>query len=591
MERLSHRGPDGRDVLLTRQVAMGHWHFWTTPEEVQERQPLEMAGLPFKIVLDGRLDNRSELIAELGLSTERGNRLSDAALILHSYERWGTQCLEHFIGPFALVLWDERAGELLCGRDALGDRTLFYSFKGTRMVVASEPWAVIGAGDYSIEFDDRAIAYYFALRVPEDGQTFFKNILELLPAHEIVVHATGERQWRYWQPGPSKREKDKSDREYAEEFRDILMESVRCRIRATTPVGVLMSGGLDSTSVACLAARMIAPTPLATISYVFDELTDCDERQYINSVKEKWNARSIQIACDEAWPFKDWPNWPLNPNQPDWNVYRQLKEHAYQSAHGEGLRVLLTGEFGDQLYSAERDFLADLIADGRLMDAGRELSQHIRYAGLRWTWERGYLQQVGRRMLNRIPGRSHLHGRRNPSPTWLTPFSTGNLSRPGYEQDPQIENKNGMLELLGAMICAGETIYASRCAVEQRYPYRDRRLVEYVLSLPAYQLYYRGYIKYVLRTAMQDILPQMIRTRTQPNRLLSLFFRGKERENNVLEACFQEPGSEWSRFVRADWLKEHWNVVYPPEQDGPQAVVPWLCISFETWYKTVNVRT
>jgi len=98
-----------------------------------------------------------------------------------------------------------------------------------------------------------------------------------------------------------------------------------------------------------------------------------------------------------------------------------------------------------------------------------------------------------------------------------------------------------MLELLGAMICAGETIYASRCALEQRYPYRDRRLVEYVLSLPAYQLYYRGYIKYVLRTAMQDILPQMIRTRTQPNRLLSLFFRGRNEKTKFWKPVFKNP--------------------------------------------------
>jgi asparagine synthase (glutamine-hydrolysing) len=570
---------------------MGHWHFWTTPEEVGERQPLELAGLPFKVVLDGRLDNRPELISELGLPSEEGRRLSDAALILHAYDHWGVHCLEHFIGPFALVIWDERCGELLCGRDALGDRTLFYSLTGTRLVVASEPWAVAGANDSSNELDDYAIAYYFALRVPEDGQTLFKNIQELLPAHEMAVHANGERQWRYWQPKSSDHVQGKSDREYAEEFRYLLSESVRCRLRSTTPVGVLMSGGLDSTSVACLAAMMIAPTPLTTISYVFDELTDCDERQFINSVKEKWGIHSIQIPCDDAWPFKDWPNWPPNPNQPDWNVYRLLKERAYQCANREGIRVLLTGEFGDHLYGAESDFLVDLIADGRYLDAGREFGQHIHYAGLRWTWERGYLQRVGRNFLNRITYRRHLHGSLNPPPAWLTSFSAGYLSQPGNGLDSQVEHQSGMLDLSGAMICAGETSYANRYALEQRYPYRDRRLVEYVLALPAYQLYYRGYIKYILRTAMQDILPQMIRNRTQPNRLLSLFFRGIERENHVLETYFQDHNSAWSRFVRADWLQQHWKIVYPPEQDGPQAVVPWLCMSFETWAKMAFTST
>ncbi len=181
-------------------------------------------------------------------------------------------------------------------RDALGDRTLFYAFDGTRLVIASEPWAVAGAMQYRPELNESAVAHYFALKATEDGQTLFKNVYELLPAHVMVVNASGQRTWRYWQPDLSKRLRGKSDEEYAEQFRSLLEESVRCRMRSTTPVGVLMSGGLDSTSVACLAARMLAPQPLTTISYVFDELTDCDERQYIEAVKAQWGIRSIQIS-------------------------------------------------------------------------------------------------------------------------------------------------------------------------------------------------------------------------------------------------------------------------------------------------------
>jgi asparagine synthetase B (glutamine-hydrolysing) len=146
-----------------------------------------------------------------------------------------------------------------------------------------------------------------------------------------------------------------------------------------------------------------------------------------------------------------------------------------------------------------------------------------------------------------------------------------------------------MLGLRVARNCAAETCYASRHVVEQRNPYRDRRLIEFVLALPAYQLYYRGFIKYILRRAMQDILPDVIRTRNKPTRLISLFFRGIERENAVLRTFFQDPGAAWRRFVLADWLLERWNVAFPPEQDGPQALVPWLTFSFEAWYKTYTL--
>jgi asparagine synthase (glutamine-hydrolysing) len=453
-------------------------------------------------------------------------------------------------------------------------------------VIASEPWAVVGADGSGAELNESAVAHYFALKATEDGQTLFKNIYELLPAHVMLVNTSGDHHWCYWRPDPSIRVRGRSDEEYAEQFRLLLEESVRCRLRSTTPVGVLMSGGLDSTSVACLAARTLAPQPLTTISYVFDELADCDERQYIEAVKARWGIRSIQIPCDDVWPYKDWQNWPRNPNRPEENPYRLLKERAYKRAGQEGLRVLLTGGFGDHLYSAGSDWLADMIADGRLLEAGQELSLYIRYSGLGWTLQAGFLQRVARRLLNTIPGGRHLH-RRQTAPGWLTPFSAGCMSKGGDGLSPAFERHGNLLGRHAAQSCSGEIINASRHALELRHPYRDRRLVEFVLALPSYQLYYRGLYKRILRTAMLDILPEIIRTRIQPTSMMPLFCRGVEREKNVLQTCFHDPGTVWRTFVRVSWLFRHWNGVVTPDQDGPEVLVPWLCTSFEIWYKSL----
>ncbi len=583
MERLKHRGPDGSDLQMAGQVALGHWHFWTTPEEVGEKQPLELPGMPFKIVLDGRLDNRSELISGLNINTAEGSHLSDAALALHAYDRWGEGCFEHFIGGYALVIRDERRDELVCARDALGDRALFYSFRGSRLVIASEPWAVAGADGSGVELNESTVAHYFAVRATEDGQTLFKNVYELLPAHAMLVNAASQRTWRYWQPDPSRRVRGRSDEEYAEEFRSLLEQSIRCRLRSTTPVGVLMSGGLDSTSVACLAARMLAPQPLTTISHVFDELVDCDERQYIETVKKQWGIRSIHIPCDDAWTLRDWQNWPRNPNQPEGNPFRLLKERAYQRAGQEGLRVLLTGGFGDHLYGAGKDWLADLIAEGQLLKAGRELGLYIRYSGLRWTLQAGYLQRAARRLLNAIPGGNMR--RRPTTPGWLTPFSAGQLSDVGTGLDPALERYGTLLGTVAANSCSDEIFNASCHTLELRHPYRDRRLVEFVLSLPAYQLYYHGLNKHILRTAMHEILPEPIRTRPQPTSMESLYYRGAEREKTLLQACFQDVGAAWPTFIRADWIIKHWNRLVMPGQGGPDVVVPWLCVSYEAWCK------
>ncbi len=588
MNRLSHRGPDGRDVRVDGHVAMGHWHFWTTPEEVGENQPLELPGFPFVIVLDGRLDNRDGLLEELSLKNHESMLISDAALILFAYDHWGNHCFEHFVGEYAVVIFDKSRGELVCARDALGDRTLFYSILGTRLVIASEPWAIAGADNSPMELDDRAAASYFAMKATEDGQTLFKNIFELLPAHVMIHSSSGFRTWQYWQPDPSIRLRGKSDMEYAEEFRSLLEDSVRCRMRSTTPVGVLMSGGLDSGSIACLAARILAPDQLHTISYVFNELSECDERKYIEMVKDKWNVNSIQIKCDDAWPYKNLEAWPINPNYPDENVYRWLKERAYKRAKEEGLRVLMPGAFGDELYCGEENWLADLIEDKHFSHAARELIRHIKFTGLRATLNSAYLRRAARRLLNLFTIMKINHSTQK-FPDWLSPESTNALAKEKVNRNPFIELKSQLFGLQVSHDSSFENINASHHSLELRHPYRDRRLIEYVISLPAYQLYNRGYFKYILRVAMQGILPHPIISRTNPTYLLPLLSRGLTREQSNIENHINNPDAAWRKYVLPKWVFKNWKNEVTPFTDGPSSMVPWLCISFDLWKRKLSL--
>jgi asparagine synthase (glutamine-hydrolysing) len=584
MERLKHRGPDGRDVHLGDCVAMGHWHFWTTPEDVGERQPLSLKGLPFRMVLDGRLDNRAELLKRLDLDPADDQRYSDAAIVLHAYARWGEGCFKQFIGEFALVIHDEQRNRLICARDPLGDRTMFFATFGTCLVIASEPWAVAGANGSSVELNENAVAHYFALKATEDGQTLFKGIDELLPAHVMAFDPSGFRQWRYWQPDPAIRLRGKSDEEYAEQFRTLLEESVRCRMRSASPVGVLMSGGLDSTSVACLAACMLSPSQLTTFSYVFNELKECDEREYIEAVQSRCGIRSIQIPCDDAWPYKDWQNWPGDPNRPEGNPYRLMKERTYQCAHQEGVRVLLTGGFGDHLYSGAEDWLADLIEDRGLSIAWKELAHYLQIHGLQRVMRAVFLRRVVRRIFDALPGGRKLHRTIRPYP-WLTDYvnDSGKLHQ---ESNTRLGNRSNLVGLRIALDSHGEIFYGSRYALELRHPFRDRRLVEYVLSLPAYQLFRGGLYKHILRVAMKNILPEIIRTRRRPTSLMTLFSLGVSHERQLVQPIIQDAQAMWRKFVRADWLLKHWDAVLSPEEDGPHALIPWLCLSYEKWYES-----
>jgi hypothetical protein len=260
-----------------------------------------------------------------------------------------------------------------------------------------------------------------------------------------------------------------------------------------------------------------------------------------------------------------------------------LKERAYQRAQQEGVRVLLTGGFGDELYDRGDDWLNEMLAEGRLTDSVRELVLYLRYAGLRWTLEAGFLRRVLRRWLETITGGRYRHDPGGPD--WLTPTSQQYLNL-STQHTPYYEEYNNLLGVSwSANGYARENFFASRHAVEIRHPFHDRRLVEFALALPAYQLYYRGRNKYILRNAMRGLLPEKVRERSHPTPMMSFFFRGVNRENKFLQKQFSDPDNHWQRFVKANWVEKRWNTPVPPDQDGPHVIVPWLSFSYDSWYK------
>ena len=578
MQYLSHRGPDGENIMTVGSIAMGHWHFWTTPEEVGERQPLHLAGLPLTLVFDGRLDNREELFERLSISIRDGVLISDAGLIIYAYAAWGTRCVEYFVGEFAFVLWDEHQRTLFCARDQLGDRSLFYTYHKKRILIASEPWALAIAHNTQPELDESVVAHFFALRGKPGARTIFKNVWELLPGHTIsFVGDTEPRQVCYWQPDLSRKIRYKSDKEYSDHFRVVLEESIRCRMRSTTPIGVMMSGGLDSTSIASLAAQVIAPQQLMTFSYVFDEFPECDERTYINAVKEKWGILSIQFLCDDAWPFKDLETLPVNPNYPTDDAFKWLIERTYGEANHRGVRVLLSGMFADHMFRGGVDWLADLLAEHRFSDALRQLFIH-KILNVQTILQRGFLQRAMRQVVNAFPGGKYLH-RHNSWPDWLTKDSIRYLLDQ-WEQKPVENDRHASMLNINLAQASSLEIYNAGChEIDIRYPFRDRRLVELVLALPAYQLYYNAVNKHILRNAMQGILPDSVRCRLGKTHYQSLFFHGIERENNVLERYLKSNKAEWKKLVRNDWLQNQLQ-----NRNGMNQIIAWLCISFEIWY-------
>jgi asparagine synthase (glutamine-hydrolysing) len=597
---LKHRGPDGQDVYCRQNIALGHQHFWTTPEEVGERQPLWTDDGRFGLVFDGRLDNRDELLPALGLHGNAARRASDAALVLRAYEKWDEQCIGRFLGPFALVIYDKVRQRVVCARDPLGDRTLFYFLDDRIFLAASEEQALLDHPAVSKELDETTLAYYFAVRVPGDGRTFFEGVHELLPAHTLTVNGEQVQKQRYWNVDPEARLSYRSDAEYGDHFRELLDNSVRRCLRTVGPAGLMMSGGLDSTSVAAVAAHQLTTGKteqrLCTLSWTFDKFSLCDERSYMDLLVSRYDLRAIRVNGDNDWPLREpLPTDSINPGCPHLSPYYLLERRLYQVAHENQMRVLLAGTFGDELYSGAQDWLLDLILERRLLETSRELTQLVRRFGLRRVLASGSLRRVGTWLVGYQPGvrqllRRHSGVQESQLP-WLTDYARQQIAKsneeiPSGSSTRRPDQQRVLLGLRGAFGASGQTSKIAGMGVEVRYPYRDRQLVQFMLAVPGHQLYRCQRYKHILRTGMAKLLPDAILNREGPTSLMPIYRYGLLRRKHLfVQYLLGTPGAAWRRFVRPEWLESMvWKRV-ESGIDGPEVLLPWRSLNLEMWLK------
>jgi asparagine synthase (glutamine-hydrolysing) len=582
---LNHRGVAGSDVRRHTAVAIGHQHSWTTPEEVGERQPLSDEPAQIDLVFDGRLDNREEIAAALRLESHVWREMSDAALVLRAYCHWDENCFEKFVGPFAVCVYDHRRQRVVCARDPLGRRALYFYLDERRLIVASEEQAILAHPRVSRELNESRLALYFALRHPEDGATFFRSVEALLPAHLLVVEPDHTYQRRYWDVDPEHQIRYRSDSEYADHFRELLLQSVRRRLRATTDIGVMMSGGLDSTSVTLLAAQEMKfvgdPRNLYAISWIFDELAACDERLYMDPVLDRAGATPVHFSGDHAWPLHPGHPWPHNPNQPGVNAYYLLFAGVHQHARANRVGVVLGGAYGDHLYSGAIEWLADVWRDYGLWQAAREIGDLVRQFGLVSTARSRSLRRFARRYMQRFGFTMEFWPQAAPPP-WLTAAARRLLPSEQVWSPSARFTRNPEAHRVLLRLPSGNGAGASD--VQFRFPYRDRNLIEYVLAIPGHQLYRNGRLKHILRNALEGILPEAVRQRPQSTALTPLYARGLfERERHKIDTMLNAAEVEWPRYVERKWLTNSMRANTGGLGDQTQQLLPWFCLCFEQW--------
>ena len=525
-----HRGPDGASFLLAGPAGLAHQLLRTTPENAVDRQPLRDDASGVHITFDGRIDNRTELAATLESSGATFRRGTDAELALRAYERWGAECPLRLLGDFALIVWDARQRVLFCARDVMAVRPLYYVLRPDLCACASEPRQFIAAGIVAPEPNEAMVAEYLADRIRSADETIYRDVRRLPAAHTLTVSADGSARSRYWSLEVGEERRYATDAEYAEEFRAIFTDAVRCRLRTDRPVAAaFLSGGLDSSAVvgtAHLVADETGVPPPETFSLVFHGDPACDESAYIRDVLDMWRAPAHVMEPD-APDGRRCRRQIARRLEPMASPFEQIAGSLRARIAERGARVVLTGCGGDHAFAGSLFHYADLLRAGRFLAAARQMRDDVALEDYGWTAQQafavGVLPLVPRplkRLVGPVARRLGWPGR---VPSWIDrafAARTGleaRLHPPAPPRWPASFSRAAVADGFSAAalhVPLEETErVASEFELEERHPFLDRRVVEFAVALPESQRWRGDGTKVVLRNALAPLLPASVRTR------------------------------------------------------------------------------
>ncbi|HTP79852.1 MAG TPA: asparagine synthase (glutamine-hydrolyzing) [Bacteroidota bacterium] len=557
---LRHRGPDDEGFLLadTRSGITDHRRGDDTRPEIRKthiadpleagfspnvvlgwrrlgiidlsptgHEPMSDEGERVWLVFNGEIYNYRELRGELKSKGHTFRTQSDAEVILESYKEWGTACLGRFNGMWSFALWDAGKQTLFCARDRFGVKPFYYTWAAETFVFASEIKALLENPGTTARANDSMVYDYLVHRaLDHTEQTFFDGIFQLRPGHFALIDRSGPHIEQYYALETNSELGQFDEQEatrYADRFRELFVDSVRLRLRSDVTLGSCLSGGVDSSSIVCVLNNLLASEGLLGSEVIGDRqktfTATYDLRQYaedgfVQRVIERTNTASFFIKPSAQGLWSDLSSLIRTNDEPfnstsmyaQWNVMKLTAEH--------GVKVVLDGQGADELLAGYRRwhfpiFHAELLRAGRLSEFIREIRASASIAGVSSTQFLGnVIQKLSRSFI--------------PKPLHLLFLTQADFLHPDFstrsffdKQDMTLqtrlwedETRNNLQQLLHY-----EDRNSMRFSVEARVPFVDYRLVEFVMRMPAVYKIHAGWSKYILRRAMEGVLPKEIQWR------------------------------------------------------------------------------
>ena len=534
---------DFSDTWIDKSIFFGCCIQHITPESIHEKLPYHDNLSNLVIAADAIIDNREELLERLGRFHGHLEYITDSYLILQAYQKWGKECTKHLIGDFAFAIYDRNSEEIFCAVDHTGNRTLYYYSSSKIFAFSTTIRPLFNIGEIRKRYCDEWICDFLAnpsVAHQLDGElTLYKKLLLLPAGHTLTISRSGIRKNAYWKIDRGKELRLKSDKDYEEAFRDVLERAVRSRLRTIRPVGIMLSGGLDSTTVACLAARELSSRckslhaftsiPMEGYHNNLSTRKIADERPYIKALLESFpNIGSTFCSFPGRHPLSDMERFFSILEQP-YKILENLFwiDGILEEAKSKGVGVILTGGMGNSTisYGIFKHCILSLLRSGRWPALFKEIMGYSKLKDLTpikiaVDMLKSLLPYEAQKKLYKIRNKNWDKSLElSPISPEFAALMDQKVRFKKYNFDPYYIKRLNAFEYRGIMLSTASlshlsTVYTKLGLAHNmviRDPTIDKRVIEFCMSVPPEQYIRNGRERELLRRAMEGILPDKIR--------------------------------------------------------------------------------
>jgi len=591
---IRHRGPDASGFYRDPFASLGHRRL-SIIDVSAGHQPMSNEDGALWVTYNGEIFNHADLRPPLEQAGHRYRTRCDTETILHAYEQYGPDCVTQFRGMFSFAIWNKETRTLFCARDRLGKKPFYYYWDGQLFAFASEIKALLEHPAISPGFEESLLSEYLNFGYCSGEQTLFTGIRKLMPGHWLLLTPTQFEIRQYWEvPCPAAREK-RDDQSWIAECRTRLEEAVRTRLMSDVPLGMFLSGGVDSSAIAALMKPM-STGPVKTFAVGYREQA-FSELSYARQVAERLGTEHHEVTIGTDDFFNALPQLIWHEDEPiTWPSSVSLY-FVSRLAAGQ-VKVVLTGEGSDELFGgygryhfyllnlrllnayrhvprALRNSIRSRIGASRLLNAGiRRKVQHSvigRGEDLEALYLDNFYSAFSRAEQQRLLAVPFAATYDSFLRHWDSRSDATTLSRMLY-----VDQKTYLVELL-----MKQDQMSMACSIESRVPFLDHVFVEFAATVPD-SLKLRGGIgKYILKRAVEDILPRDIIYRKKmgfPTPLRQWLMDGQA---GPLIAQLRDPDGLLARYLDFTYLEDLLNRHKSGLEDATDRI--WRLLNLQLW--------